>query len=162
MYLALTSFTSLFFVFLVQVLSLSNPPFGIMLGTPFLLPFLVWLSGKLILRKSQTPMKSEFLLGCIILTFCLSHTLDWFYAPGTHDMVGMVLMQVFGGFGSLFMLVLGVIEIYRRKKSMKSEQDSLFILCLLMLVLPNLNSFILYTSFSDNLNQTLPNIHHYL
>lgn len=83
------------------------PPYSMVLGTTFIVPvtalFICFFRGKKSLRF-DFELKSTIVISVTVL----SATLDYFYAPGTHDDIGFGWMVMFWSYG-LFVLFFGLV-----------------------------------------------------
>ena len=146
------------FLIIVQLLSLTLPPFGILLGTPFVLPVLIWLTG----NNLRAHRKEEMMLVMLLIFSQISKTIDWYYAPGTHDMQGAGWMFLMTIVSSLLMFCLGIISIKRMRDHSRKTFFLPIILCFALLIIPTIYHNFLNKYFNSHLGRTNKNIWEYV
>lgn len=66
----------------------------------------------------------------------LGITLDWFFAPGTHDSQGVALIFLMTAAGSVFMFTLGLITVKKMRENARKTFIYPILICFLLLIVP--------------------------
>ena len=125
-----------------------------MLGTTFILPLAIWFIGK----------KNKIEYGKILLTilsfYLISRTLDWYFAPGTHDSTGIAWMIVLSVFATLLMIGIWIVFLKNKNLNFKNQRTYLILVCLL--IIPFAHIMFLNKFCNQNLNVTNKTLYQYL
>ncbi|SFM97761.1 hypothetical protein SAMN05421738_10510 [Algoriella xinjiangensis] len=139
---------------MTQLLSLTLPPFGFMLGTTIILPVLIWLNGK------NNKIQYENILWTILVFYLISRTLDWYIAPGTHDSTGIALMIMMSIFATITMI--GISIIFLIHKNIEFKETKTYIILIFLLIIPIIHIMLLNRFCNQNLNVTNKTLYEYL
>ncbi len=132
---------SVIVVVLLILFNLNMPPFGITIGTSILIPLcLDYLGNKLNIKENRVFI-------CVLLFYLIARTIDWFFAPGTHDIQSVSLFYVLSLISSVAILFL-----FLRNGLFLTLQNLLLIV--LICLLPFLQILILESFFNAHLDTT--------
>ncbi|RLZ06381.1 hypothetical protein EAH69_13740 [Faecalibacter macacae] len=129
------------------------PPLGIILGTTIILPLLIWYSGK------ENRVKFVNILWTILVFYLISRTLDWFFAPGTHDSQGIAWMFLMSIFSSITMI--GIWIFYLKHKNLNPKETKTYIILICFLIIPFVHIQLLNKFCNQNLNVTNKTLYQY-
>lgn len=134
-------FQSIIIILILIIINLNIPPFGITIGTSILIPICLSYLG----NNLRINIHNKII--CILTCYLIARTIDWFFAPGTHDIQSISLYY------ALSIISSGVILFIFLKNKIKFTERNLFIITLIC-ILPYLQIFILKTFFNNHLNTT--------
>ena len=143
---------SFLILIVVQLLSLTIPPFGILLGTTFILPLAIWLIGE------KNKIHGKKIIYTILIFYLISRTLDWYIAPGTHDHSGIGWMFVMSLFATSTIFFIWIVN--ENKSNFKKIKT--YIILIFIFSLPYIQMEILFKYFNQHLNETKKDLFEYI
>lgn len=138
----------------VQLLSLTLPPLGFMLGTTIILPLIIWSIGE------KNKIEYGKILWTILISYLISRTLDWYLAPGTHDSQGIAWMIMMSVFATILMIGIWIVFLQHKNLNYKNRKTYIILTCLL--IIPFLHIILLNKFCIQNLNVTNKTLYEYL
>lgn len=145
---------SLLALIVIQLLSLTIPPLGFMLGTTLILPLAICFFGEI------NKINYEKIIWSILIFYLISRTLDWYIAPGTHDSEGIAWMIMMSVFATIVMI--GVWIIFIKRKNLNYKNRGTYLILISLIAMPFMHIMFLNKFCNQNLNVTNKTLYEYL